>query len=353
MHKPIFKKDHDKTHFFDLFPTPRFLEMSAPGIAIEDTAIRYVEFSRKKEGLVLEGYDLVSIPEGVIVSGEVIKKDVLISLLSGLKEKHNLNYVRCVIPEEKGYIFRTRIPKASASDINTAVEFVIEENVPVSVREAVFDYSVVESEDEQENDIDVSVTVVPENIVSSYMDIFSSAGMTPLHFEMESQAILKASIHRENNTPHLMVHFFDKKICVAIASDGVINFSSTVAFSGEEVSVEIKTKDKKNNNFSKKITGAVFDEFKSETNKIISYWNSKFEKLDQKPIPISSVVVSGHSADEADILNKLNELGLEVSIANVWINAFSFDSFIPPIPKSESLEYAVAVGLALPHHFHF
>ncbi len=353
MKKTDSTKNHNKTHFFDVFPTPRFLEMSAPGISIEDTAIRYVEFSRNKEGLALEKYDFVEIPEGVIVSGEVAKKDVLVRLLSELKEKHNLNYIRSVVPEEKGYIFRTKLPKASSSDMNTAVEFVIEENVPISVREAVFDYSVVENKEEEEGDIDVSVTVVPENVVSSYMDIFSSAGMTALHFEMESQAVLKASVSREDNDPHLLVHFFDKKICIAIASDGVINFSSTVYFPYENGTATGLGEKKRRSNFLDRITDSVFEEFKSETNKIISYWNSQFEKINEKPATISSLIVSGYSADSAELLNKLAVLNMEVSVSNVWVNAFSFESFVPSIPKSESLEYAVAVGLALPHHFHF
>lgn len=353
MQKTASTKNHEKTHFFDVFPTPRFLEMSAPGVAIEDTALRYIEFSRKKDGLVLEDYDLVSIPEGVVVSGEILKKDVLIGLLSEFKKKHNLNYIRCVIPEEKGYIFRTRIPKESSSDMNTAVEFVIEENVPVSVREAVFDYSVVENDEDEDSGFDVSVTVVPENVVSSYMDIFGSAGMTPIHFEMESQAILKASVSRDDNRPHLLVHFFDNKICVAIASDGVINFSSSVALASEEIKNSDQKISKEQPNSLNRFTDSVFEEFKTETNKIISYWNSQFEKMDKKPTTISSLIVSGHSADNADLLNKLGALNLEVSVSNVWVNAFSFESFVPPISKSDSLEYAVAVGLALPHHFHF
>jgi Tfp pilus assembly PilM family ATPase len=40
-------------------------------------------------------------------------------------------------------------------------------------------------------------------------------------------------------------------------------------------------------------------------------------------------------------------LGLSVELANVWCNVFSFDSYIPQIPRKESLAYASVIGLSL------
>jgi len=38
----------------------------------------------------------------------------------------------------------------------------------------------------------------------------------------------------------------------------------------------------------------------------------------------------------------------KVEVGNVWRNTFSFEEYIPPILFDESLDYAAAVGLALP-----
>jgi desulfoferrodoxin (superoxide reductase-like protein) len=43
------------------------------------------------------------------------------------------------------------------------------------------------------------------------------------------------------------------------------------------------------------------------------------------------------------------EMKIPVSVADVWTNAFSTEKHTPVITAEDSLEYAVAAGLALPY----
>lgn len=357
------EKSHKANHFFDIFPTPRFLEMTSPGVAIEDGSLRYVEFGRTKKGLELKSFDFVSIPDGVIVGGDIKNVDALSAILSEFRKKHDIYSVRCSLPEEKGYLFRSSIPKASTVETRTAVEFIIEENVPLSVQEVVFDYSLVRVEKEEDESVDVAVSVVPELVVRSYMEVFQKAGMLPLHFEMESQALIKSSISREDLSPYLLVHLLKRKIIIAVISNGVIHFSSVVHIKNtttKDDGRKQKTSELEKGTIKKvhtkndvDITNLPLDDVEVEVKKLISYWNSSFEKKNQRVEEITSMIVNGHSSDNEELIERLGKIGIDISVANVWINAFDFKSFVPQISKSESLEYAVAIGLSLPHHFHF
>jgi hypothetical protein len=39
--------------------------------------------------------------------------------------------------------------------------------------------------------------------------------------------------------------------------------------------------------------------------------------------------------------------GIRTEVADVWQNVFSFDDYIPPINKTDSLDFVVAIGLAI------
>ena len=115
---------------------PSYLEMSAAGLDISDQAIRFMEFAKSKDGLIPTLFGEEKLPQGVIVSGEINKKDELIKILSSIKRKYRLNFVKVSLPEEKAYFFKTEIPKVENSEIRQTIEFRLEENVPVRADEA-------------------------------------------------------------------------------------------------------------------------------------------------------------------------------------------------------------------------
>ncbi|MDE2188802.1 MAG: hypothetical protein KGJ35_03705, partial [Patescibacteria group bacterium] len=89
------------------------------------------------------------------------------------------------------------------------------------------------------------------------------------------------------------------------------------------------------------------DEVKKELSRVSSYWNEHGESGDE----IKEIIFCGSKVNE--ITKALeSDKGREtlLSVANVWINAFDLNRYVPTITKTDSLEYAVAAGLALPSH---
>jgi Tfp pilus assembly PilM family ATPase len=259
------------------------------------------------------------------------------------------------LPEEKSYLFRGRVPKTSSvAELRTSVEFIIEENVPLSVSEAVFDYFVIEDPSLETNDtLDVAVSVVPRDLVESYVSILNSAGLSPLHFEIESQAIAKAVVKKGDKTPYLLINLFDRKIGIYVVSQEAIQFASTLPLTERPERKGEKIESEGEKQMTSKTSPIDIDipieEVKSETNKIISYWNSQSERLGSDKIPIETAVLSGKGADSKKLSRDLSFLNMKIRAADVWTNAFSLEDYIPSLPKNESLEYVVAVGLAIPN----
>jgi type IV pilus assembly protein PilM len=129
--------------FSNIFPPPNFLQMPTVGLDITDTSIRYVQLKHTGMHFEVGTYGEQTIPKNVVEEGYIKDKMALTAILSDLQKKHNFRYVVASLPEEKSYLFKTSIPFMPERDIRNALQFKIEENVPIAMADAIFDYTVI------------------------------------------------------------------------------------------------------------------------------------------------------------------------------------------------------------------
>lgn len=350
--------------FFDFFPAPRFLEMPAPGLSLTDAGVRLIEFKQEGGNFVLKQHGEVIFPKDIIISGAIKDAPELVNILKDFRKKHDVEYIRTMLPEERAYLFRTKVQNIRDRDIRTSVEFTIEENVPVSVSETVFDYTVLsetKGEDGSEM-LDVSVSVIQQDVVNEYLEVFQQAGFTPLHFEVESQAVTKAVVPRNDRRTLLIVNIGRFRAGIYVVSDETVSFSSTVPISLPqnnqnkdltEDGLEYTRLDKEGKKIETKLSQgyAGFDTAIAEIKKIFLFWKSQTDKVGLPIQQIETILIcgdEGHRPGIAEYIEK--QVKIPAHIGDVWTNVFSFHDYVPDIPLEESLSYAGAIGLALSHN---
>jgi type IV pilus assembly protein PilM len=345
--------------FFDFFPAPKFLEMPAPGLSITDTGVRLIEFKRDHNNLSLKQYGEMSFPAGAIVSGAIVDSPTVIKILEEFRKKHGIQYIRTTLPEERAYLFRTKIENPSSGDLRTSVEFVIEENVPILVSDAVFDYTTLRtSKDENGAEtLEVSVSVIPHDVVGEYLNLFRMAGFTPLHFEVESQAVTKAVVSNSVTRPVIVLNIGLERAGVYVVSHGAVAFSSivptslpsTTSVSKSELKYILEDKDAKEANTAMIREYAGLEGVVEEVKKIVVYWQTQADKENRPVEQIETILICGEEGHRLGIPEYFSlKTGTQSELANVWTNAFSLHDYIPDIPLERSLGFAGAVGLALP-----
>jgi Tfp pilus assembly PilM family ATPase len=342
--------------FFDFFPTPRFLEMPATGLSITDAGVRLVEFKKQSGVLTISQSGEALFPEGSIQSGNIINPEAVVTVLKELKKQHDIEYVRSTLPEERAYLFRTKLINSPDRDLDTSIEFSIEENVPISVSEAVFDYAILSKTMGQggEEVIDATVSVISQVVVEEYLELLNRAGLNPLHFEVESQAISKSVVPMDMHVPMLIINVGKNKVGLYIVADRCVIFSSTVTSSLPEISTytsDIKFLSKDGSGDANPSTQIYIglESAITEIKKIFLYWQTLAERDGKSALPIDRAIICGDEGARtglADFFSK--RLNIKVELANVWVNAFNFHEYVPDIPLEKSLGYASAVGLALP-----
>jgi hypothetical protein len=328
--------------FFKLFPPPKFLNIPYAGLDISDDAIRCIQFHHAKHGLAITRYGMKSLPEGTIVDGEIKDAKTLTESLRALSKELNVHVVKASLPEEKIYLFKTSVPSVEIKAMRQNIEFKLEENVPLTADESLFFFDVIPKaagvtiENPEQASNPVGVSVAPKSVVLQYLSAIKAAGITVTTFDVDAKGLARSIVPKGYTGTDLVVHMMNKKTGLYIVVGGVVCFTSTLQWGAHSNAV---TPDGKPD----------FTELKKSLLQIKNYWREH-----GLGTPIDRVVFAGKGALAEGLINESSlsftspqDGKVRFEIAKVWQNAFSPDMYIPPIPYEDSLDYGVAVGLAL------
>ncbi len=349
--------------FLNCFPPPKYLQMPAIGFDISDRSIKYVEICKKQGAIFVRRFGEYLIPESIIESGEIKQKEKLTDFLKTIQKELKLEYLIVALPEEKVFLARVKLPLMKKEEIRGALELQLEEHIPFSANEAIFDFDIIKENSDLsaqagKNCLDINLIAFPKGIVESYRDVFVGAGFTPLVFEMEVQAASRVMVPNNETQTIILVDFGRTRTTLTIINDNKPQFTSTIKVGGEDLekslmkNLEIDRfqaeKIKKNQGLVKsKENEKIFNSLlplvsviKDEIHKLIIYCNSQNR--------VSKILLGGGDSNLIGLPEYLSyELKLPVELGNPWINIISFKEHIPEIELRESLIYATALGLAL------
>ncbi|MBP6858056.1 MAG: pilus assembly protein PilM [Candidatus Pacebacteria bacterium] len=345
-----------------LLPTPDLIAIPTVGLDFSDATMRFISLDIKKHGLLPNKFVEMEIPEGSMKGGKIIDAEKFISFLKSIKKEHNLKYARVSIPESQVYSVTLSLDISSANDIRGAIELVIEDNIPLKALETVFDYHILNTTDKN---IVVQVVALPESVSENYFNAFSSAGIIPVSFELEGQAITRAVLDPEDNGATMIVDFGANRTGITIVTNKTAIVTATLDFGGKmlteklakELNMSLEEAEKIKRAHGLTTIGEHKDVFsilvsgisalKDEINRRYLYWHEKRKQFEGFPAIDTIYLCGGHSnlAGLDDYLS--SSLKLKVVKVDPWRNCFSVDEYIPEMHRETSMSYVTAIGLAL------
>jgi type IV pilus assembly protein PilM len=352
----------------NFLPPPSYISLPSMGVDISDTSMKYVSFVptlRPNKVSILDKWGDITIPENVLQRGEIKDAKALSSVLSEFKDKTGAEFIRVSLPEERAYIFETEVKKnVPQKEVQSLLEFRLEENVPISAREAIFDYEIISS-DTKSNVAKVVVAAYQRETILNYYEACRSAGLTPLSFEVEAQAMARAVVPKDTTGTTMLIDFGKTRTGVGIINNGVLLYTSTIDIGGGQLSQSLRkvvgdlaeselTKIKNTSGLVREIDSSrVYESListisviKDEIASRMQYWHLKDVNRNERRI--KKIILCGGSVNLKGLPEYLTEsLNVPCVRADVWENAFRTDLVVPPIDKRYSYGYATAIGLAL------
>ncbi|MFA5651952.1 MAG: pilus assembly protein PilM [Candidatus Paceibacterota bacterium] len=358
-----------KANFFKkLFYIPDYLSLPVAGVEICNKSIKYIEFFNKKGVFSIKNFGEVSIAPNVVKDGDVLNRDALAKALIEVKNNISSDFVKVSIPEEKTYIFDTQIPKEAKTDIREALEFKIEENVPLKLEEVYFEYEVVNHSPKTMKDLIVNVSVIPKMVISDYTEVLNQANLYPLSFELGSKMIANSVIPKDDMRNFIIIKIKDDSTVFIAVIKGVVRFTSTVAigenmirerllktglFSDELISGNFFASD-----FSFETTYTkesyeslvnIFSVLKDEAERFNGYIEDKFsDPKSPSAKKVYKIILCGRSSTLPGLAKHINQnIKTEVVLANAWSNVFDTKEFVANMKFNDSLDFVTPIGLVV------
>lgn len=349
-----------------VLPPPTYLTLPATGVDISDTSLKFMTFKPTVHADVerkIHQFGDIDIPAGAVTSGLINNPGQLTAVLKEFKQQTKAEYVRVSLPEERAYLFETEIKSNTPlKEVRGLLEFKLEENVPIPSRDVVFDFTIIPEEKDSRN-TKVAVAAYGRDTIQTYYDVCLEAGLRPLSFEVEAQAMARAVVPKDIQGAVMLVDFGKTRTGIGIVYNRTLLYTSTIDIGGNQLSEALRrvlgdvsesdlTKIKNTEGLnrqreSSEVSDALLSTVSIVKDELITrmqYWHMRSDIQKRR---IGAVILCGGSANLKGLPTYLTEtLGVPCMRGNVWENVFSLDETVPPIDRWHSLGYATAIGLA-------
>src|SRR3989344_7100773 len=349
--------------FHRFFPVPKFLMTPSFGLDISDESLKFIKLIPVRNGVKVAKYGERKIPVGIIESGRIKDSKRLEQVLTSLRKEEGVRMVRVSLPEEQVYLFHLELDKIGLVNVRESIELSLEEHIPISAADAIFDYELVS---EGEKSLEVQVAAIPKNIIENYLSVFRNSQISVQSFELEAQAISRAVIKKGDLETYMIVDFGQTRTGIFIISRGIAVFTSTLDFGGtmltnmikrnfnvtEEEAEKMKRKfGLERNPENREIFSVLLNNvsvLRDEIDKHFLYCHThKNEEGKDRP-PIKKIILCGGDANLIGLAGYLSvSIKNKVERANVWTNITNLEENVPEINFNRSLTFAAALGLAL------
>ncbi len=362
------------------------LKPEAFGLDISDLSLKIIKLKKTRNFFDLASFSEAKIKPGIIKGGEIKDEKALIQILKkalakAKGEKLKTKYVVASLPEEKAFLQVIQMPRMKEEELKSAVIYEAENYIPLPIEEVYLDFQIVPPVYNHLDHFDVLITALLKKTVDPYLSSLKKAGLKPVAFEIESQAIARVLIKNEITTsPFLLIDLGATRTGFIVFSGYSLRFTSSIPVSSqsfteiisktlrvnlaeaERLKIEYglqSSKVKKGKEIFEALIPALTDLIE-QIKRYLHYYqtHAAHEHLPPDGTPpshhpgVGKIFLCGGGAKLKGLTNFLSsQLKIPVEIGNPWINILPVT--IQPrkqrliYEKEESLRYTTALGLAL------
>ncbi len=219
------------------------------GLDIGERSIKLVQLSRQRvlghgTALKAELARSIALPSGYIVNGEVEQPEMvrqkLLTLLGkiGSLKPLRVPWVVALLPEQKTFLKTLELDIPPGEITAEDITFNAKKHLPFELEEYYLDWQIVHSENGRaERRSRVIVGASAKVLADAYTYLLESVGLSPLAFEIEACALVRAlaalETESEAQVPQLFIDISATRSSLIIYAAGVPEFSVSANFSGE------------------------------------------------------------------------------------------------------------------------
>lgn len=215
------------------------LKTAAFGLEITDFYLRAVDLKKRNGKTVISAISCLEIAPGIVEAGEVKDDKKLAEAIKNCikkakGQKLEKKYVVVSLPDDKAFLQVIQMPKMSEKDLRSAVTFEAENYIPMPLTKASFDYQAIPEPSESIDHLDILIAAFPKTVIDPYVDAVKKAGLSPIAFELESQAVARILVNDGfSEAPVLIINVGDVKTNLAVYAGYSLRISFSIPISNK------------------------------------------------------------------------------------------------------------------------
>src|SRR3989344_6501486 len=306
--------------------------MAILGLDIGSKSIKLVQLERRVDLFSLAAAGVTSVPgtgmdsdseRDILAVSEAVKKLVT-------DTRATIREANVVLPENKVFTRFIKLPYLTDQEVDSAISWQAEPYIPIPLSEASIDYQIVRRNEPtggQPGSVEVLLVAAAKALISKYMHVATTAGLTVSSVETELLALSRAVA--PSNQTVLLVDFGSSSTSVGVIREGRLVLSYSISTGGDALTravasslnmafdqaeeykraygLDPKQAEGKVGEALKMVVGVVVDEIK----KALQYYRTEIGD----PSPVSTLVLVGGTAGMPQIVPFFAQsLGMEVLI---------------------------------------
>ncbi len=332
------------------------------GIDIGENSIKIVRLKSTGHGINLQNYGFFPTPQGAIERGSIVNAPLLEEALSECLQDAKIRKGRGVLGiSGKDVVVRiAEFPIMTQAELKEAVGWDLTQYISYSLDEAVYDYYVLGTKDENTGErLKLLVAAAPLELVNSYIRILSSLGITLIAIDIKPSALIRLFSHEDIQSKgvYVVMDVGSATTSIVILKDGDFAFSRDVLLGGRDftsaisrdfsISLEeaehlkkgIDSHPEKEKLYSS-IT-SVMDEFVLEVTRSLNYFRENIENVQV----FNKLLLTGGGSKLSGFSNYL-ESGIGIKVEELDpLSDIQYGTEIEGIRELKDF-FGVAIGLA-------
>lgn len=329
------------------------------GLDIGASTIRLVQLRRSGSSYVLVTYGSCNIPIGLSQSDSAMDLKQLTEIIKRLVRDTRVGTKNVVsaLPGSAVFTAVVKMPQMSSSEIDKAVKWQAEQNIPLKIDEVKIDWQLISPALGDKKEMAVMIVAAPNAKIERMMNILEGADLSVLFLETAPVA-LSRSLGSTKGIKTMIVDIGAMTTEIAIVSDGVLFHSRSLPVSGysftraisQNLGLDLNQAEQFKRKFGltqDKLEGEIFKTLQPLLNGIVEEIkrSMKFYQ-EQFGASVEKIVLSGGGARLPELPSYLSTiLEMDIQIGTPW-EGISYPTSVQQDIIQTFSEYATAIGLA-------
>jgi type IV pilus assembly protein PilM len=332
---------------------------------IGSSSVKMIEAIPEKSGWRLLSASSYGLPAGAVQNNMIVDSGAVVAALKGLIQENGVtaNKVIAAVPGRSVIMKKLELPAQKEDELEANIEFEANKIIPENLENVNLDYQVVNYL-EGGSKIEVLLVAVRKEIVESYTEVITQAGLEPAVMDVDYFAM--ESMYESNYEPQApgevigLIHIGARYTSINVLSSGVSTFTGDLPVGGEEFTDSLRRSLQLSGEAAEtlKITGKLNGEEYVEVEELLRPTSESLAEDIRRTLSlygavaaeegIRTIYLTGGGARLRGLCGVLEEkLGVPVKLADPF-RGFKFDKKVNAEYLQESAsQFGVGVGLAI------